>query len=62
MNWMETLGLAMGMLLVMEGLLPLLAPQQWRRLFTQLLALKDGQLRFCGLLCIAAGAITLALL
>ncbi|WP_218240190.1 DUF2065 domain-containing protein [Comamonas fluminis] len=62
MNWMETLGLAMGMVLVMEGLLPLLAPQQWRRLFTQLLALKDGQLRFCGLLCIAAGAITLALL
>ena len=62
MNWMETLGQAMGMVLVMEGLLPLLAPQQWRRLFTQLLALKDGQLRFCGLLCIAAGAITLALL
>ena len=62
MNWMETLGLAMGMVLVMEGLLPLLAPQQWRRLFTQLLALKDGQLRFCGLLCNAAGAITLALL
>ena len=62
MNWMETLGMAMGMVLVMEGLLPLLAPQQWRRLFTQLLALKDGQLRFCGLLCIAAGAITLALL
>ena len=62
MDWMETLWLAMGLVLVMEGLLPLLAPGLWRRLFTQLLALKDGQLRFCGLLCIAAGAITLALL
>ena len=62
MDWMGSLGLAMGLLLVVEGMLPLLAPQLWRRLFTQLLALKDGQLRFCRLLCIAAGLITLALL
>ena len=62
MDWMGSLGLVMGLLLVMEGMLPLLAPQLWRRLITQLLALKDGQLRFCGLLCIAAGLITLALL
>lgn len=61
MDWMGSLGLAMGLLLVIEGMLPLLAPQLWRRLFTQLLALKDGQLLFCGLLCIAAGLITLAL-
>ncbi|MEG0045293.1 MAG: DUF2065 family protein [Comamonas sp.] len=62
MDWWETLGMAMAMVLVLEGLLPLLAPRQWRQMFTQLLQLKDGQLRFCGLLCIAAGAISLALL
>ncbi|WP_407713654.1 DUF2065 family protein [Comamonas testosteroni] len=62
MNWLETLGLALALLLVLEGLLPLLAPGLWRQLFTQLLQLRDGQLRFCGLLCIAAGAIMLMLL
>ena len=62
MDWWETLGMAMAMVLVLEGLLPLLAPRQWRQMFTQLLQLKDGQLRFCGLLCIAAGVISLALL
>ena len=62
MDWWESLGMAMAMVLVLEGLLPLLAPRQWRQMFTQLLQLKDGQLRFCGLLCIAVGAISLALL
>ena len=62
MDWWESLGMAMAMVLVVEGLLPLLAPRQWRQMFTQLLQLKDGQLRFCGLLCIAADAISLALL
>ena len=62
MDWWESLCMAMAMVLVLEGLLPLLAPRQWRLMFTQLLQLKDGQLRFCGLLCIAAGVISLALL
>ena len=62
MDWWGSLGMAMAMVLVLEGLLPLLAPRQWRLMFTQLLQLKDGQLRFCGLLCIAAGVISLALL
>ena len=51
-----------GAVLILEGLLPLLAPSLWRKWFTQLLQLREGQLRFCGLLCIALGAITLALL
>ncbi|KWT71635.1 putative inner membrane protein YjeT (clustered with HflC) [Comamonas testosteroni] len=62
MDWWESLGLAIAMLLVLEGLLPLFAPRAWRQLFAQLLQLRDGQLRFCGLLCIAAGAIMLVLL
>jgi hypothetical protein len=62
MDWLETLGLALALLLVLEGLLPLFAPGLWRQLFTQLMQLRDGQLCFCGLLCIAAGAIMLMLL
>ncbi|CAM4160306.1 MAG: DUF2065 family protein [Comamonas sp.] len=62
MEWAETLWLALALVLILEGLLPLLAPRQWRQMFTQLMQLRDGQLRFCGLLCIAAGIVALALL
>ena len=37
MDWWEILGLAIAMLLVLEGLLPLFAPGLWRQLFAQLL-------------------------
>lgn len=59
MDWMDSIWAALALVLIFEGLLPLLAPGQWRQLFTQLLQLRDGQLRFCGLVCIAAGVITL---
>lgn len=62
MDWMQSLWVAMGLVLILEGLLSLLAPGLWRKWFTQLLQLREGQLRFCGLLCIVLGAITLALL
>jgi uncharacterized protein YjeT (DUF2065 family) len=61
MEWSDSLGLALALMLIFEGLMPLFAPQRWRRLFLQLLQLRDGQLRFCGLLCIAAGIILLIL-
>lgn len=47
---------ALGLVLVIEGLLPLLAPARWRELFRQMLALQDGQLRFFGLCLVALGA------
>ena len=62
MEWAETLWLALALVLILEGLMPLLAPRQWRQMFTQLMQLRDGQLRFCGLLCIAAGIVALVLL
>lgn len=46
---------ALALVLVIEGLLPLLAPATWRRLFTEMLNLRDGQLRFFGLISIAGG-------
>ncbi len=55
----EAWWLALGLLLVLEGLLPLVSPAGWRRFFTQLLTLSDGQIRFFGLLSVAAGVLTL---
>ncbi len=48
-------------MLVIEGLLPLIAPQAWRETFKRMIALKDGQLRFVGLLSIAGGLLLLTL-
>ena len=53
---------ALALVLVIEGLFPFLSPMGWREMFTQLLALRDGQIRFVGLLCIAVGLALLWLL
>lgn len=58
----EALGLALGLTLVIEGLLPLLHPAQWRTMFSRLLQLHDGQLRFVGLCSVALGVLTIVLL
>jgi hypothetical protein len=46
---------ALAMLFIAEGLLPLLAPGAWRRMFAQLMQLRDGQLRFFGLCSVVLG-------
>jgi hypothetical protein len=51
----DALWLAFGLVLVFEGLMPLLVPQAWRRMFTEVLRLRDGQLRFFGLMSVGAG-------
>ena len=53
---------ACGLVLVLEGLLPLLAPGVWRDAFRKLTELTDGQLRFIGLLSIAIGLVVLVLI
>ena len=55
----ETFLAACALVLVLEGLLPLLAPDTWREAFRRLTELSDGQLRFIGLLSTAIGAILL---
>ena len=45
------------MLLVIEGILPLVAPGLWRDTFRKATELSDGQLRFIGLMSIAAGLV-----
>jgi uncharacterized protein len=53
---------ACALVLVLEGLLPLLAPRAWREAFRRLTELSDGQLRFVGLISIVVGIIVLLVL
>ena len=50
---------ACALVLVLEGLMPLLAPRLWRDAFRRLIDLSDGQLRFVGLISIGIGAVLL---
>jgi uncharacterized protein YjeT (DUF2065 family) len=56
-----TLLTALGLLLVLEGLMPLLLPQAWRDTFRRIMALKDGQLRFMGLMSVLLGLVLILL-
>lgn len=51
--------LAFALMLVLEGLLPFLAPRVWREGFHRLTELSDGQLRFIGLSSMLVGLIVL---
>jgi uncharacterized protein YjeT (DUF2065 family) len=46
---------AVALVLIFEGLLPLISPTKWREMFTQLLQLQDGQIRFFGLTTVLLG-------
>jgi uncharacterized protein YjeT (DUF2065 family) len=59
---LDALWLAGALVLILEGLLPLLRPRQWRRVFEQALQLSDGQLRFMGLCSVLAGLLLTAAL
>ncbi|MDR0529707.1 MAG: DUF2065 domain-containing protein [Zoogloeaceae bacterium] len=54
---LSVLILAFALMLFIEGLLPLLAPGLWREAFIKLTRFADGQLRFVGLLSVAAGGL-----
>ena len=53
---------ALALVLVLEGILPLVAPRVWRDSFRRLTELTDGQLRFVGLAALATGLIALVVL
>lgn len=56
-----TLLMAFGLMLVLEGLMPLAVPRAWRETFRRMVELKDGQLRFVGLISVTAGLLLLIL-
>jgi uncharacterized protein YjeT (DUF2065 family) len=58
----DTYWLAFAMVLVIEGLFPLLSPSGWRRMFSQLLQLSDGQIRFFALASILTGLLLIWML
>lgn len=58
----ETFLAACALVLVLEGLLPLVAPRAWRDAFRRITDLSDGQLRFIGLISIVTGIILLVTL
>lgn len=51
--------MAFGLMLVLEGALPFLAPRAWRQTFQRMIELKDGQLRFVGLSSMVGGLLLL---
>ena len=54
-----TLLMAIALVLVIEGVLPFLAPSVWRETFRRILQLSDGQIRFFGLSSMLAGLLLL---
>jgi uncharacterized protein len=58
--WDALLG-GFALMLVAEGLLPLLSPARWRSVFERALKMNDGQIRFLGMLSLVSGVL-LALL
>ena len=51
--------LAFALMLVIEGLLPFLAPRVWRETFRRVTELTDGQIRFIGLSSMLVGVVLL---
>lgn len=58
----ETLLLAFALMLVLEGLMPFVAPSAWRETFRRLIRFSDGQIRFFGLTSMLIGLVLLVVL
>ena len=50
---------AIALMLVLEGILPLTAPKFWREVFRQMVELRDGQIRFIGMMSVGIGLVLL---
>lgn len=51
--------LAFALMLVIEGVMPFLAPKVWRDTFRRVTELADGQIRFIGLTSMLVGVVIL---
>jgi uncharacterized protein len=54
---MTTLLIALGLVFVIEGLLPFASPELYQKTVQQIAALAPGQIRFYGLISIAIGLV-----
>ena len=54
-----TLIMALALMLILEGVLPFLAPSVWRDTFRRITQMSDGQIRFVGLSSMIVGLLIL---
>lgn len=52
---------ALALMLIFEGLLPLINPRGWRSVFERVVQMNDGQIRFIGLFSVGLGLLLLML-
>jgi uncharacterized protein len=53
--------LAFALMLVLEGIMPFIAPAAWRETFRRLIQFSDGQIRFVGITSMLIGLVLLIL-
>lgn len=51
--------MAIALMLIIEGILPFVAPAMWRETFARLVRMADGQIRFIGLSSMLVGLVLL---
>ena len=51
--------MALALMLILEGVLPFLAPNLWRETFRRITQMTDGQIRFVGLSSMLVGLLLL---
>ena len=51
--------IAFGLVLILEGIVPLVFPAVWKETFRRIIGLEDGQLRFIGLMAVVTGTAVL---
>ncbi|MGI9333006.1 MAG: DUF2065 domain-containing protein [Gammaproteobacteria bacterium] len=56
--WHELL-VAAALVLVIEGIMPFLSPEGWRRMLQRVMRASDQTLRFAGLSCMTLGCLLL---
>jgi uncharacterized protein YjeT (DUF2065 family) len=56
---MGTFLMALALMLILEGVLPFIAPNLWRDTFRRITQMSDGQIRFVGLSSMLVGLLLL---
>ena len=57
--WTTTFLMALALMLILEGVLPFIAPNLWRDTFRRITQMNDGQIRFIGLSSMIVGLLIL---
>jgi len=51
----DTIYIALGLVLIFEGIFPLVLPEVWKNTFSKMVKFRTGQIRFYGLLSVLIG-------